>query len=524
MQCTISFDAPEKIAASTLVVGRFSDEEDALSRALDHATRKKLARLWQEEPDRDSVGALFRYTDLPGIAAPRVLIVSLGARAKFTARAWAKAVQAAAQALASGPTGSAAVALAMVDVPGMTRADAVQYLSMALENATYRYDATLGENKAKVNAPRGAEAVALVVAAEEQERAAELQAAIERGQAIAAGMRRARQLADLPPNVCTPEYLAASAEEIAGAYGLKCRVLERKDAEKLGMGAFLAVAAGAKRPPKIIVLEYRGTAAKKAERRPIALVGKGITFDSGGICLKPAAQLDEMKFDMAGAAAVLGTMEVVARLQLPLDVVAVIPATENMPGSAATRAGDVVTTMSGKTVEILNTDAEGRLILCDALTYVQRHYQPRCIVDVATLTGAVIIALGKEATGVIGNDETLIAALLAAGERAFDRGWQLPLWEEYQEGLKSRFADVANISSDRGAGSIIGAAFLSRFIENDTPWVHLDIAGTAWVSGEKKGATGRPVPMLSQWLWQLAHGEATAAPRSDETTDPGSQG
>ncbi|WP_328514256.1 leucyl aminopeptidase [Tepidiphilus baoligensis] len=235
----------------------------------------------------------------------------------------------------------------------------------------------------------------------------------------------------------------------------------------------------------------------------MVLVGKGVTFDSGGICLKPAAQMDEMKFDMCGAAAVLGTLEAVARLKLPLDVVAIVPATENLPSGTATRPGDVVRTLAGRTVEILNTDAEGRLILCDALTYAQREYHPECLIDVATLTGAIVIALGKEATGLLANDDTLARELLASGERAADPAWQLPLWDEYQEALKSNFADVANVSTDRAAGSITAACFLARFVEN-VPWAHLDIAGTAWRSGEKKGATGRPVPLLVEFLLERA--------------------
>ena len=316
-------------------------------------------------------------------------------------------------------------------------------------------------------------------------------------------MARARELGNLPPNLCTPAKLAETALELGKAYELKVQVLEREDAERLGMGAFLAVAAGSKTPPKFIVAEYRGSGEKRGKRRPIVLIGKGITFDSGGICLKPAAQMDEMKFDMCGAAAVLGTLEAVARLKLPLDVVAIVPATENLPSGTATRPGDVVRTLAGRTVEILNTDAEGRLILCDALTYAQREYRPECLIDVATLTGAIVIALGKEATGLMSNDETLAQALLESGERAADPAWQLPLWEEYQEALKSNFADVANVSTDRAAGSITAACFLALFVE-DVPWAHLDIAGTAWRSGEKKGATGRPVPLLVEFLLERA--------------------
>ncbi|BBD77622.1 leucyl aminopeptidase [Hydrogenophilus thermoluteolus] len=516
MKFTIS-DLPfEKIAATTLVVPLFTDETDPNRERLDKVTKGKFGRLWAQEVDRDVVGQIFRYTDLPGLAASRLLVVSLGERGKFTAQKWAKAAQAVATALANGPIGSAAHLLASVDLPQVPLAQRLRLLTYWFRQAQYRYDATLGENSAKAKAPKGADRVEHLI----PEAATDaLYRAVAEGDAIAEGALLTRQLGDLPANVCTPEYLAETAENLAKAHDLKCHVLDKKEAEKLGMGAFLAVAAGAKRPPKLIVLEYRGSGVKKAERKPIALVGKGITFDTGGICLKPAAQMDEMKYDMCGAATVLGTMKAIALMALPLDVVAVIPATENMPGGTATRPGDVVTTLSGKTVEILNTDAEGRLILCDALTYVQQRYRPSKVVDIATLTGAIIIALGKVATGLMGNDDTLLAELKAAGDEAFDRAWPLPLWDDYQELLKSRFADIPNISSGRDAGSITAAAFLSRFIEPGTPWAHLDIAGTAWLSGEQKGATGRPVPLLTHWLLKEAERAQTAHAETDQPAD-----
>ncbi len=274
-----------------------------------------------------------------------------------------------------------------------------------------------------------------------------------------------------------------------------CDVLEEKELAKLGMGAFLAVARGSRQPPKLIVLEHRG--AKKKDAPPVVLVGKGVTFDTGGISLKPAPEMDEMKFDMCGAASVLGTMKAVALMKLPLNVVGIIPATENMPGGNAVKPGDIVTTMSGKTVEILNTDAEGRLILCDALTYAER-YKPAAVVDIATLTGAMVIALGHIATGLFANSDPLARELLHAGDVSWDRAWHLPLWDDYQEGLKSNFADIPNIGT-RAGGSITAACFLERFAKA-YPWAHLDIAGTAWKSGVDKGATGRPVALLANFL------------------------
>jgi leucyl aminopeptidase len=281
-------------------------------------------------------------------------------------------------------------------------------------------------------------------------------------------------------------------------------VLDGPEMQKLGMGALLAVAQGSVQPPKFIVLTYRGGAAESA---PVVLVGKGVTFDTGGISLKPASDMDQMKFDMCGAASVLGALQAVAQMRLPLNVVGIVPSTENMPGGRATKPGDVVKTMSGQSVEILNTDAEGRLILCDALTYSER-LKPACVVDVATLTGACVVALGHVATGLFANDDALARELLAAGDAAYDRAWHMPLWDDYQEQLRSNFADMANVGG-RPAGSITAACFLSRFAKSFR-WAHLDIAGVAWRSGREKGATGRPVPLLVQFLIE----RAAQAPRA----------
>jgi leucyl aminopeptidase len=321
---------------------------------------------------------------------------------------------------------------------------------------------------------------------------------VQRAAAIAQGVSFARDLGNLPGNYCTPTYLAEQAVALGKANGLKVQVLEQKDIQALNMGAFLAVAQGSRQPPKFIVMEYHGGAKNEA---PVALVGKGITFDTGGISIKPSAEMDEMKFDMCGAASVLGTMKALALMKLPINVVGVIPATENMPGGNAIKPGDIVTTMSGQTVEILNTDAEGRLILCDALTYVER-YNPAAVIDIATLTGAMVIALGHVATGMFANNDALAREVIQAGEASWDRVWHLPMWDDYQEQLKSNFADFPNIGT-RAGGSITAACFLSRFTKT-YPWAHLDIAGTAWKSGGEKGATGRPVALLSQFLARRA--------------------
>jgi leucyl aminopeptidase len=319
-------------------------------------------------------------------------------------------------------------------------------------------------------------------------------AGLEQGLAVTHGMSLARDLGNLPPNVCTPSYLAGEARELAKRYRMKATVLGREDMERLGMHALLSVAQGSAEPPRFITLEYNGG---PKNMKPVVLVGKGITFDTGGISIKPAAEMDEMKFDMCGAAAVLGTMKAAGEMRLPVNLVGAIPTTENMPGSRATRPGDVVKSLSGQTVEILNTDAEGRLILCDALTYVER-FRPAAVIDIATLTGACVIALGHVATGLFANDEALAREVIAAGEAAYDRVWRLPLWEDYQEQMKSNFADFANIGG-RPAGAVTAACFLARFARK-YKWAHLDIAGTAWKSGKEKGATGRPVPLLTQFL------------------------
>jgi leucyl aminopeptidase len=318
------------------------------------------------------------------------------------------------------------------------------------------------------------------------------------GAAVGNGMNTARQLGNLPANICTPSYLANQAKKIAqnnqGKVKVTTSVLNAAQMKKLKMGSLLSVAAGSDTPPKLIVINYQGG---KAKSKPVVLVGKAVTFDSGGISLKPGRGMDEMKYDMCGGASVLGVMSALIETQLPINVVGIIPATENMPNGRATKPGDVVTSMSGQTIEILNTDAEGRLILCDSLTYAGR-FKPDTVIDIATLTGAVIGALGKETSGLMTNDETLGRDLTASGTRSGDRVWELPLWEEYDQLLSSNFADMANIGGPY-AGSITAGCFLARFAR-DYHWAHLDIAGTAWVSGKNKGATGRPVPMLMEYL------------------------
>jgi len=321
------------------------------------------------------------------------------------------------------------------------------------------------------------------------------QAALTWGDALGIGLNYARDLGNLPPNVCHPSYLAEQAQTLAkGQRKLSVEVLNEKDLEKLGMGAFLAVAKGSEQEGKLISMSYQG--GKKGDK-PIVLVGKGITFDTGGISIKPAAAMDEMKFDMCGAASVFGVIKALIAAKLPINVVGVVAAAENMPSGKATRPGDIVTTMSGQTVEILNTDAEGRLVLCDALTYVKK-YDPAVVIDIATLTGACVVALGKVVSGLFSPDDNLANDLLQAGQQSNDRAWRMPVWQDYQELLDSPFADMGNIGGPNG-GAITAACFLARFTKDYT-WAHLDIAGTAWHSGAQKGATGRPVPLLMEYL------------------------
>jgi leucyl aminopeptidase len=335
-----------------------------------------------------------------------------------------------------------------------------------------------------------------------------LRARFELGRATAEGVTVAREWANRPANHATPSMLADAARSLARKGGFQCQVLGQREVESLGMGAFLAVAQGSAQPPRFIVLRHQG--GRKGDA-PIVLVGKGITFDTGGISLKPAAEMDEMKFDMSGAASVLGTFAALSALKLPLNVVGLIPACENMPDGRAIKPGDVITSMSGQTIEVLNTDAEGRLILCDALTYAQR-FKPRAVIDIATLTGACVIALGAVRSGLFASDDGLAAALQQAGEDALDPCWRMPLDDEYAEGLKSNFADVGNVAG-RQAGSVTAAKFLQKFV-GDVAWAHLDIAGTAWRSGANKGATGRPVPLLVHYLARQAEDGVQAAPEA----------
>jgi leucyl aminopeptidase len=403
----------------------------------------------------------------------------------------AKAVRAAVAAALGGLKGLGAKQLAVGLAGGALDAAQAEAVVAAATDATYLYRHT----KPSAGPAPALAGVTLLAAKDE---AAAARAGVARGQGVAAGVTLARECANRPANHCTPSFLAAEARKLAKAHGFKVQVLDRKDCEKLGMGSFLAVAQGSDEPLKFIVLRHDGGPKTQA---PVVLVGKGITFDTGGISIKPSAEMDEMKFDMGGAASVLGTFRALGELKPKLNVVGLIPACENMPSGRAVKPGDVVTSMSGQTIEVLNTDAEGRLILCDALTYAER-FKPAAVIDIATLTGACVIALGAHRSGLFSPDDPLAEALLAAGAAGLDAAWRMPLDDEYDEALKSNFADMGNVGG-RAGGAITAAMFLKKFTAK-YPWAHLDIAGTAWKSGAAKGATGRPVPLLTHYLLSRA--------------------
>jgi leucyl aminopeptidase len=435
-----------------------------------------------------SIGSTLLLHDVPGVACTRVLLLGLGPKSGFTEKQFRRCIGAAIEMLARTGATDAELHFTELSVGHRDVEWRVMQTARAAREATYRFEQMKSAPAKNASALRR---IVLAVTKSDEKRAAR---GLAQGLALAHGISLARDLGNLPGNICTPAYLAEQARKLAKHYRMKVQVLEQADMEKLGMNTLLSVAAGSSQPPKLIVLEYR-TGAKN--QKPVVLVGKGVTFDTGGISLKPAPEMDEMKYDMSGAGSVLGTLKAVAEMKLPVNVVGIIPATENMPGGRATKPGDIVTSMSGQTVEILNTDAEGRLILCDALTYAER-FDPAAVIDIATLTGACVIALGHVVSGLFANDDPLAREVLTAGDHAGDGAWHLPLHDEYQDQLRSNFADFANIGG-RPAGAVTAACFLSRFTKQ-YKWAHLDVAGTAWKSGKEKGSTGRPVPLLTQFL------------------------
>ena len=480
------------LKTQALAVGVFQDGVlSPAAEALDQASKGAIRAIVKAEFDA-APGAILTLHAPAGITAERVILLGLGAQDRLPATILARAHEALAAYCVRAGLGHAVSTLCALPCADADVADCARTAARLVSAATYRYDATFSKSKPATK-------LRAFVLHLGRTQAARARAGLDQGAAIGAGMNLARLLGDLPPNVCTPSYLGKTARGLAKQFKtLKAEVLDQKKIEALKMGSFLSVARGSYEPPAFIVLKYTAPGGKTRNRKPpVVLVGKGITFDAGGISLKPAAGMDEMKYDMCGAATVLGTLRAVAELGLERDVVGLIAACENLPSGRANKPGDVVTSMSGQTIEILNTDAEGRLVLCDALTYAER-FKPAAVIDIATLTGACVVALGHVNTGLFSKDDALAESLLQAGRTANDTAWRLPLEDDYQDALRSNFADMANVGG-RDGGAITAACFLARFTES-YPWAHLDIAGTAWRSGKDKGATGRPVPLLAHYL------------------------
>jgi len=485
--------APEAVKTDCVAVGVYSDGSLApAARRLDTAAKGALKAAIKSGDVTGKRGSAVLLRGVPGVAAARVLLVGLGAPGELNDRGFAEAVKTAVKHAGSGTRD---LTLAVTDWAVKDRNDhawQARMLVVAARETAFRTDELKSKKDEVAKLPA---TVALLLG----KREARVDTALGQGVALANGMELTKRLGNLPGNVCTPAYLGEQAKKLGKECKLDVQVFDRKGIEKLKMGSFLSVTNGSAQPPRLIVMKYSGGAKHAA---PTVLVGKGITFDTGGISLKPGAAMDEMKFDMCGAASVFGTLRAVAEMKLKVNVVGVVAACENMPSGTASKPGDVFKSMSGQTIEVLNTDAEGRLILCDALTYAER-FKPAAVIDIATLTGACVVALGDVNTGLFATDEALAADLLKASKAAVDPAWRMPVEEEYQDQLKSNFADMANIGAAGKAGAVVAACFLARFTKNYS-WAHLDIAGTAWKGGATKGATGRPVPLLTHFLMDKA--------------------
>ena len=479
-----------------LILPLFSDGElPQAAAAVDQAGSGFLKQLMQQGDFRADCGQTLTLYHAPGVQAARLMLVGLGKSTKISDLNYQKALLAVGRALADRGVTQAALFGLELAVPQRDPAALAEIAVQAIADGQYRFD----HHKAPAETPRR-ELRTLTLALDDRlaPQGEAILAAATAARITSEATAWARDLANEPGNVCTPTWLAEQAQTMAASRAIEADILGPAQMEALGMQLLLGVAQGSRQEPRLIVLHYRGG---EKDAAPLVLVGKGLTFDAGGISLKPADKMDEMKYDMCGGATALAAIRAAADLKLPLNLTVVVPASENLPDGKATKPGDIHKSMQGLTVEIINTDAEGRLILADALTYARR-FKPAAIIDMATLTGACIIALGHQTAAVLGTDEALVQDLLAAGRQSLDRAWELPLFEVYQEQLKSPFADLSNVGG-RPAGTITAACFLSRFVE-DIPWAHLDIAGVAWKSGEHKGATGRPVPLLVEYLRRRA--------------------
>lgn len=490
MEFTIKSGDANRQRSACVVVG--IHEAQHLSEAaqqLDNASKGYITNLLKHGDIDGKIGQTLLLHKIPHVQAERVLLVGCGSKRELNEAQYIKIVMTAAKVLGELNVADVFSYLVELSVKSRDLAWHVRQTVEATRDALYRFD----QLKSQKEARRPLRKFALGIS--NRKDMALAQDALQVGIAIANGVELAKNLGNLPGNICTPAYLAEQAITLGKEFkAIKVTVLEERDMEKLGMGSLLSVSRGSREDAKLILMEYKN--APKTHK-PIALVGKGLTFDAGGISIKPAADMDLMKYDMCGGASVFGALRAAAELKLPLNIVGAVPASENLPDGAANKPGDIVTSMSGQTIEILNTDAEGRLILCDALTYIER-YKPSAVIDIATLTGACVVALGRHASGLLGNHPPLIHDLLTAGSYAHDRAWELPLWEEYQDQLKSNFADMANVGG-RDGGAIVAGCFLARYTKK-FHWAHLDIAGTAWKTGAEKGATGRPVPLLTQYF------------------------
>jgi leucyl aminopeptidase len=495
MQFEAFVGRPAAQRADCLVVGVFEPGTlDGSGRVADRRCGGALAALLARGDFAGRAGESLLLSQTRGLASPRVLLVGLGTRAKHNRRNWRRATTAAITALARTRIASAVLALELPEAGELDALTAARLLPELTGAALYRVNDLKTARK-----PRPAALARLKFGPFTRAARAAARGALAQGTAAAASAVLLRNLGNLPGNICTPRRLATEAARLARVHrGLRVRVLNEMAIKRLKMGCFLAVTRGSAEPPRFIIIEHRGG---RRGAPPVVLVGKGITFDTGGISLKDPAAMDEMKYDMCGAATVLAALDFAARQRLRLNVVGLVPTCENMPGGRAIKPGDIVTSASGQTVEILNTDAEGRLILCDALHYARR-LRPAAVVDIATLTGACVVALGAHHSGVFANDDALARELTDAGRRVDDRAWQLPLTEDYADQLKSNFADMANVAG-RDGGAITAAAFLGKFTQG-LKWAHMDIAGTAWLSGTAKGATARPLPLLAEFLLQRA--------------------
>ncbi|MGM0412720.1 MAG: leucyl aminopeptidase [Pseudomonadota bacterium] len=496
MEFTVKSGNPEKQRSACVVVGVFEPRRlSAAGQRLDDASGGYISALIRRGDMEGRLGQTLLLHNVSGTLCDRILLVGCGRERELADSQYRKLTTTAVKTLDETGSMEAVSYLTELPVKGRDLAWRVNQAVRTAHHALYRFDDYKSRSESTRRPLRK-----ITLAVPNRRDLAVGERAVATGRAIAEGVHLARDLGNTPGNVCTPAWLAEQARELGNRYpGLSVSTLDRPAMEREGMGALLAVARGSAQEPQLITVEYNGG----GDSRPVVLVGKGVTFDSGGISIKPGQGMDEMKYDMMGAAGVLGTLAAVAELELPLNVVGIVPAVENMPDGNAVKPGDVVTTLSGQTVEILNTDAEGRLILADALTWAER-YDPEAVVDLATLTGACLVALGREASAVLGNHPPLVNDLLDAGRDSGDRAWELPLWEEYQEALKSNFADMANVGG-REAGTITAGCFLSRYTRK-MRWAHLDIAGSAWVTGSEKGATGRPVPLLTHYLVERSGG------------------